>query len=83
VKMAKKQKEEKNKLMVNEKEYEFSSDELSQEAQAQYGRANQLALEMMQAERALSEKRFVVNNYIQFVVNELEDNKNLYEKEKK
>ena len=81
--MAKKQKEEKNKLMVNEKEYEFSSDELSQEAQAQYGRANQLALEMMQAERALSEKRFVVNNYIQFVVNELEDNKNLYEKEKK
>jgi hypothetical protein len=81
--MAKKQKEEKNKLMFNEKEYEFSSDELSQEAQAQYGRANQLALEMMQAERALSEKRFVVNNYIQFVVNELEDNKNLDEKEKK
>jgi len=81
--MAKKQKEEKNKLMFNEKEYEFSSDELSQEAQAQYGRANQLALEMMQAERALSEKRFVVNNYIQFVVKELEGNKNLDEKEKK
>ena len=81
--MAKKQKEEKNKLMFNEKEYEFYSDELSQEGQAQYGRANQLALEMMQAERALSEKRFVVNNYIQFVVNELEDNKNLDEKEQK
>lgn len=81
--MAKKQKEEKNKLMFKEKEYEFNSDELSQEAKAQYGRANQLALEMMQAERALSEKRFVVNNYIQFVVNELEDNKNLDEKEKK
>jgi hypothetical protein len=81
--MAKDSKKEKNKLMFNEKEYSFYSEDLGEDARASYSRANQLALELMQMERSASEKRFVINNYIQRVVDELEDNKNLDDKEKK
>jgi len=81
--MSKNSEKEQNKLMFNEKEYSFYSDELSEDARASYSRANQLALELMQMERSASEKRFVINNYIQKIVNELDDNKNVDEKEKK
>ena len=71
--MKKNSKPEPNKLRLDDKEYEFYTEDLSEEAQAQYSRANQLALELMQMERASAEKRFVINNYIQFVVNEIDN----------
>tara|TARA_R100000742_G_C4267796_1_gene86028 strand:+ start:880 stop:1122 length:243 start_codon:yes stop_codon:yes gene_type:complete len=80
--MTKKSEKEQNKLMFNEKEYSFYSEDLSEDAKAAYARANQIALELMQMERTASERRLVINNYIQQVVNEL-DNKNVDEKEKK
>ena len=81
--MSKNSEKEQNKLMFNEKEYSFYSEDLGEDARASYSRANQLALELMQMERSASEKRFVINNYIQKIVNELDDNKNVDEKEKK
>ena len=81
--MKKNSKPEPNKLRLDDKEYEFYNEDLSEEAQAQYSRANQLALELMQMERASAEKRFVINNYIQFVVNERDNEKDVDDKKKK
>ena len=81
--MKKNSKPEPNKLRLDDKEYEFYTEDLSEEAQAQYSRANQLALELMQMERASAEKRFVINNYIQFVVNEIDNEKDVDDKKKK
>jgi len=81
--MKKNSKPETNKIRLNDKEYEFYSKDLSEEAQAQYSRANQLALELMQLERASAEKRFVINNYIQFVVNEVDKEKDVDSDSKK
>ena len=81
--MKKNSKPEPNKIRLNDKEYEFYNEDLSEEAQAQYARANQLALELMQMERASAEKRFVINNYIQFVVNEIDNEKDVDDKKKK
>jgi len=81
--MKKNSKPEPNKLRLDDKEYEFYNEDLSEEAQAQYSRANQLALELMQMERASAEKRFVINNYIQFVVNEIDNEKDVDDKKKK
>tara|TARA_R100000458_G_C8250809_1_gene227799 strand:+ start:1151 stop:1396 length:246 start_codon:yes stop_codon:yes gene_type:complete len=81
--MTKNSEKEKNKLMFNDIEYSFYSEDLSEDARASYARANQLALELMQLERSASEKRFVINNYVQRVVDDLEENKNVDEKEKK
>ena len=78
--MAKKKEVAKEKLNFNDKEYNFDVEDLSDEARAQYGRANQLAMELMQTERASSEKRFVINRYIQFVVSELDNEKDVDEK---
>ena len=78
--MKKNSKPEPNKIRLNDKEYEFYNEDLSEEALAQYSRANQLALELMQMERASSEKRFIINSYIRFVVSELDNEKNVDEK---
>ena len=81
--MKKNSKPEPNKIRLNDKEYEFYNEDLSEEAQAQYARANQLALELMQMERASAEKRFVINNYIQFVVDEVDKEKDVDSDSKK
>ena len=45
-------KEDKKQMITHEgKEYEFTMDELSLEAQAQYGRANELAGQLMRLEQ--------------------------------
>jgi len=67
------EKEQKSKIVHNEKEYEFLPSELSDEALAQYRRANQIGSALMQMEQDLMEKRFILNNYISFVVNSLEE----------
>ena len=47
-------KEDKKQMITHEgKEYEFTMDELSLEAQAQYGRANELAGQLMRLEQHL------------------------------
>jgi uncharacterized protein (DUF2236 family) len=81
--MKKNSKQEPNKIFFNEKEYEFNNSDLSDEGQTQYARANQLAVELMQMERAAAEKRFIINNYIQFVVDEIEKEKDVDEDDKK
>tara|TARA_R110001583_G_scaffold51500_6_gene160798 strand:+ start:857 stop:1090 length:234 start_codon:yes stop_codon:yes gene_type:complete len=75
------EKEQMMKIMHNEKEYEFLHSELSEEAKAQFLRANQLGAACQQAEQDLMEKRFLLNNYINFVVDEL--NKDVDDKEEK
>ena len=67
------EKEQKVKIVHNEKEYEFLPSELSDESLAQYRRANQIGSALMQMEQDLMEKRFILNNYISFVVNSLEE----------
>jgi len=84
--MAKKEKQDKHKLVFNEKEYSFDAEDLTLDALNQYRRANQLASEIIQIEAALVEKRFLVNNYIGFVVSELDNDetkKDIDDKKKK
>ena len=70
-------------MIMNEgKEVEFSLSELSDEAKAQYNRANELAGQMMRLDQQANELRFLANNYIRFVIDEL-DNKDVDDKEKK
>ena len=68
--------------MNDGKEVEFLYSELTEEAQAQYNRANELAGQMMRLEQQVNELRFLANNYIRFVIDEL-DNKDVDDKEKK
>ena len=65
-------KEQAVKIMHNEKEYEFLLSELSEEGQAQFQRATQLSTSCMRMEQDLTERRFLVNNYIKFVVDEID-----------
>ena len=67
-----KKKEEKLVIMNDGKEIEFLYSELSEEAKAQYARANELAGQLMNVERQMNELRFLANNYIRFVINELD-----------
>ena len=67
--------------MNDGKEIEFVMSDLSDEAKAQYSRANELAGQLMQIDRQGNELRFLANNYIRFVINELE--KEVDEKEEK
>ena len=70
--------EKKMKIVHNEKEYEFLPSELSDESRAQFQRANQIGAACVQMEQDLMEKRFLLNNYISFVVADLDkdvDNK--------
>ncbi len=70
-------------MIMNEgKEVEFYLSELSDEAKAQYNRANELAGQMMRLDQQVNELRFLANNYIRFVIDEL-DNKDVDDKEKK
>jgi|TARA_R100000231_G_scaffold126325_1_gene96862 hypothetical protein len=75
-------KEEKLMIMNEGKEVEFYLSELSDEAKAQYNRANELAGQMMRLDQQVNELRFLANNYIRFVIDEL-DNKDVDDKEKK
>jgi len=63
-------KEQTIKIMHNEKEYEFLLSEVSQEAQAQFQRANQLSGSCLKVEQELTERRFLINNYVKFLVDE-------------
>tara|TARA_R100000458_G_C8267067_1_gene242067 strand:- start:941 stop:1186 length:246 start_codon:yes stop_codon:yes gene_type:complete len=81
--MAKKDKSEEQVINLEGKEIKFHLEDLSPGAKAQYRRANQLAGELMQLDQAMNEKRFLVNNYVSFVVDELESNKNVDDKEEK
>jgi hypothetical protein len=74
-------KEQKMKIVHNEKEYEFLISDLSEEAKAQFQRANLIGGATIQLEQELMEKRFLMNNYINFVVDEL--NKDVDDKEEK
>jgi hypothetical protein len=74
-------KEEKLVIMNDGKEIEFVMSDLSDEAKAQYARANELAGQLMQIDRQANEIRFLANNYIRFVIDELE--KDVDEKEEK
>ena len=65
-------KEEKLKIMNDGKEIEFLYSDLSEEAQAQYNRANELAGQLMRLDQQANELRFLANNYIRFVIDELE-----------
>ena len=58
--------------MNDGKEIEFLYSELSEEAKAQYARANELAGQLMNIERQMNELRFLANNYVSFVIDELE-----------
>tara|TARA_R100001443_G_scaffold65573_2_gene74824 strand:+ start:293 stop:526 length:234 start_codon:yes stop_codon:yes gene_type:complete len=74
-------KEEKLTIMNNDKEIEFLYSDLTEEAQAQYNRANELAGQLMRLDQQANELRFLANNYIRFVINELE--KDVDDKEEK
>jgi 5S rRNA maturation endonuclease (ribonuclease M5) len=73
--MTKKEKGQEQVINVEGRDVKFNIEDLSDESKAQYARANQLASEIVQLEQVLSEKRFIVNNYVSFVVNELEPKK--------
>ena len=75
-------KEQKLTIMKDDKEYEFLYSELTDEAKAQYNRANELAGQLMRLEQQANELRFLANNYVRFVTDEL-DNKEVDEKEEK
>jgi hypothetical protein len=74
-------KEEKLTIMNDGKEIEFLYSDLTEEAQAQYNRANELAGQLMRLDQQANELRFLANNYIRFVINELE--KDVDDKEEK
>jgi hypothetical protein len=74
-------KEEKLVIMNDGKEIEFLMSDLSDEAKAQYNRANELAGQLMRLDQQSNELRFLANNYIRFVIDELE--KDVDEKEEK
>jgi hypothetical protein len=65
-------KEEKLVIMNDGKEIEFVMSDLSDEAKAQYSRANELAGQLMRLDQQANELRFLANNYIRFVIDELE-----------
>ena len=65
-------KEEKLTIMNDGKEIEFLYSDLTEEAQAQYNRANELAGQLMRLDQQANELRFLANNYIRFVIDELE-----------
>jgi len=74
-------KEEKLTIMNDGKEIKFLYSDLTEEAKAQYNRANELAGQLMRLDQQANEIRFLANNYIRFVIDEL--NKDVDEKEEK
>jgi hypothetical protein len=75
------EKEQKLTIMNDGKEIEFLYSDLTEEAQAQYNRANELAGQLMRLDQQANELRFLANNYIRFVIDELE--KDVDDKEEK
>lgn len=71
------------KIVLDEKEYEFQLEDLSDESKAQYGRANELAGQLMRLDQQSNELRFLANNYVRFIVDELDSNKSVDDKSKK
>ena len=65
-------KEEQLVIMSEGKEIKFYMSDLSDEAKAQYSRANELASKLMRLDREANEVRFLANNYVRFVIDELE-----------
>ena len=74
-------KEEKLTIMNDGKEIKFLYSDLTEEAQAQYNRANELAGQLMRLDQQANELRFLANNYVRFVIDELE--KDVDDKEEK
>lgn len=74
-------KEEKLTIMNDGKEIKFLYSDLTEEAKAQYNRANELAGQLMRLDQQANELRFLANNYIRFVIDELE--KDVDDKEEK
>ena len=58
--------------MNDGKEIKFTMSDLSDEGKAQYNRANELAGQLMRLDQQANELRFLANNYIRFVIDELE-----------
>ena len=70
----KKNKVNKNEITLNYegKDYNFEFDSLSEEAKANYRRANEIAVDMMKQEQDVSEKRWLLNRYVAVIVEELD-----------
>jgi len=68
--MAKKKEEQ---YMINHegKELKFKMSDLSAEAGQSYSRANELAAQLIRLEQQCNELRFLANNYLRTVVDEL------------
>ncbi len=64
-------KEEKLVIMNEGKEIEFVMSDLSDEAKAQYSRANELAGQLMQIDRQANAIRYLDTHYIIFDIDEL------------
>lgn len=65
-------KESEQVINRNGKEVKFFMSDLSNDARMSYVRANQMAQEIQQLEMNLTEKRFLANNYINSVLNEID-----------
>ena len=65
-------KEEKLTIMNDGKEIKFLYSDLTEEAKAQYNRANELAGQLMRLDQQSNEIKFLANNYIRFVIDELD-----------
>ena len=65
-------KESEQVINRNGKEVKFFMRDLSNDARMSYVRANQMAQEIQQLEMNLTEKRFLANNYINSVLNEID-----------
>ena len=69
-------KESEQVINRNGEEIKFFMSDLSNDAKISYVRANQIAQEIQQLEMNVTEKKFITNNYINSVLNEIEgDNK--------
>jgi|TARA_R100000541_G_scaffold58522_2_gene69888 hypothetical protein len=67
----KKQEEQKMIINHNDKEIEFVMSDLSNEGQMSFIRANQIGKELQSLEQQINEKRFLVSNYVNSVINEI------------
>ena len=65
-------KESEQVINRNGKEVKFFMSDLSNDARMSYVSANQMAQEIQQLEMNLTEKRFLANNYINSVLNEID-----------
>lgn len=76
-------KQEQLTMMSNGKEIKFLLSDLSEEAKAQYSRANELAGQLIRLEQQVNELRFLASNYMRYVADELEGDKDVDSNDKK